>query len=130
MKEKELAAWMQQLAERSAGDSALPDPIVIWWTARLAERRAAELRARRPLWIAQWLSAVVSLATAAVLLIVYWPAVRLLLAPLSPPLWAAAAACVIMSAVALGLLLANWPETAGTVDLNRKAAPGGRRMRF
>jgi hypothetical protein len=99
--EPEAAVWMGRLVELSSGEGALPDPALIWWRARLLERRAAQARVARPIAIAQWLSLVAAVVTTMVLCAANWPGIKGMLEPAGFALWAAAAGGVIVMGLAL-----------------------------
>ena len=101
MNEPEAAIWMGKLVKLSRADGELPDPALIWWKARLLERRAARARVRRPIAIAQWVSLVVAVVTVVVLCAVNWQGITGLLGPFAFALWVAAAGGVIL----MGLVL-------------------------
>ena len=103
MTESDIEVWMRRLADTPA-DGDLPDPVLIWWRAKLLERTAAKRRAARPLVFTQWASVVVAGAAGTALSIVYWPGISALLAPFAP--WTAAACAVILTVVALRMAFA------------------------
>ena len=103
MNESETAVWMRRLASLSRTENALPDPVLIWWQARLLEREEARARATRPLTIVQWASALVA-AILIVLCVFHWPGIRDMLAPFAAfTPWVAAASGVILMGLAVRL---------------------------
>jgi len=106
MMETEAAMWMRRLAELSRNESArnetaLPDPALIWWQARLLEKQDAQARAERPIAIAQWASLLVAVLSVIVLGAVYSRGIQGMLAPLGVTLWVVAGGGVILMGLAL-----------------------------
>jgi amino acid transporter len=95
--EPEAAAWMGRLVVLSRNEGALPDPALIWWRARLLEKRAAQARVVRPTAIAQWVSLVVAVVTTTALCAVEWPGIKGVLNPIGfTVLWAVAGGVILM----------------------------------
>ena len=107
MNEPEAVAWMGRVVELSRSDGSLPDPVLIWWKARLLERRDAQARAVRPAVIAQWLSLAVAVVATTILCATGWDGIRGMLASAGLAPWAVAGGVVGFMALALRSLLAE-----------------------
>ena len=107
MMEGETAVWMRRLAELSRNEDALPDPAVIWWRARLLDRREAQARATRPIAIAQWVSLVVAVVGVIVLCAVYSAGIEGMIAPVGLAVWVGLGACFVLTVAALRHLFAH-----------------------
>lgn len=96
-----MAEWMNQLAVQDRPGDPLPDPVLIWWKARLLERQAAPARAARPVMIAQWGSVAVAVITSVLLWVLNWTGITGLVGAAGAALWFAAGAALVAMAVAL-----------------------------
>jgi amino acid transporter len=99
--EPEAAVWMGRLVELSRNGDELPDPVLIWWRARLLDKQAARARVVRPMAIAQWASLVAAAITMIVLCAVNWTGIRGMMAPFGFATWAAVGGAIILMGVAL-----------------------------
>jgi hypothetical protein len=68
----EVAAWMQQMAALPIDDASLPDPMYLWWKAKLLRQWDAERLVQAPIEAWSRVAVAVGLAGAAVLLVLLW----------------------------------------------------------
>ena len=103
MTESDTVLWMRHLAALSREAGSLPDPLLIWWQARLREQQEARSRAARPLLVAQWASAVIAVAVVFLLCLAYWPSIRDMVASATFTPWLAACSAITLTGFALRL---------------------------
>ena len=105
MNERDAIAWMSRLIDRPNGNDKLPDPGLIWWKARLLEKREAQARVARPMAIAQWFSLAIAIIAAAVLCAFNWGDIYRLMAPFGIALWLIPACAILTLGAAIRFFL-------------------------
>jgi hypothetical protein len=68
----EVAVWMQQMAALPVDDASRPDPVYLWWKARLLRQWDAERLVQAPIDAWSRVAVAVGLVGAAVLLVLLW----------------------------------------------------------
>src|SRR5271167_2378599 len=68
----EVAAWMQQMAALPVDDVSRPDPVYLWWKAKLLRQWDAERLVQAPIEAWSRVAVAIGLVGAAVLLVLLW----------------------------------------------------------